>query len=464
LKTEDKTLERNIIAQSVNDEKSCATVMSLLRKQDFYHHASEFEALQDMYDNGKPIDTVCFIQELRGRDIDTPLTHILMGDNLYGSIDYHISELRKHTKARQLAKIANLIRNALTSENVNVDDLSEHVLQTIDEIENLELEGAEEIITPKQQAQRMMDTLEEVLDDAKRKKKCIYTSSAALNRATGGFEDGDMVIISGPTGGGKTAFASNIMRDIAIDQSKPVLYINTEMSQKQLDLRWASIITESYAINNTNLRNGKLNNADLQEVTRAISRMSESEFYLTTIPDLHITKMLAIIRKYVRKHNIKVVVIDYIGRIETSNANKRDEEWRQMLKAAKKIKTIAQQLKIVCFMVAQINKDGDLAQSRQMENECDLHLQIRELDDKEKNDADDYFDTGLDIRKARNSRKGLIPCRFAGEKLKFFFDHDEAQRHHEYTLGKSTQIPGRDNGSDDEKNGDSEYYRGRRRH
>ena len=136
-----------------------------------------------------------------------------------------------------------------------------------------------------------------------------------MNTATGGFEAGNLVIISGEIGGGKSAFAMNCVRNIASTQNKPELFINTEMSQKQIDLSWAALITENYEITNTNLRNGQLTNGQLSEVMTAVGEMARSEFYLATI------------RRFVVKHQIKAVVIDYGGRIDTMNSDK--DEWRQ---------------------------------------------------------------------------------------------------------------------------------------
>lgn len=56
------------------------------------------------------------------------------------------------------------------------------------------------------------------------------------------MEAGDLVILSGETGGGKSAFAANLARDIAVTQKQPLLYINNEMSADQMALRWSALI------------------------------------------------------------------------------------------------------------------------------------------------------------------------------------------------------------------------------
>jgi len=356
----------------------------------------------------------------------------LCGENIYHALDHNLGELKRLGKARRLLKVANAIQLALHSETTAVENVLDYLSNELLEIEFGD--RLDELATPQQQAARMLETLEEVLDTDRRNARHIYTSCISLNTATGGFEAGDLVIISGETGGGKSAFAMNCVRDIAITQNKPVLFINTEMSQKQIDLRWAALITDNYEITNTNLRNGQLTDAQLSEVMTAVGDMARSEFYLATIPDLSVAKLLATIRRFVAKHHIKAVVIDYVGRIDTMNSDK--DEWRQLKSAAQKLKTLAQKLGLVIFMVAQQNSEGQLAGSKQMEYEADLHLKVRPLTEKESAKTPDYFNYALDIRKSRSSKKGVTPCRFIGDKLKFSFNATDARKHYEFCLGK----------------------------
>ena len=435
MKIEDRQIERNLIAQAIASYDSCSELLSEVSEQDFYHHAAEYKALEKMFNEGKPVDAVSYVQELRLNEIDTPLEYILTGDNVCGSFSYHLREIKKLTKARRLMRISHAIKSAMNSEETDVDAVFDYLTNEILEIEIGQ--RVDDMATPAEQAERMMDTLDEVLDDKRRTAKQVLTSCDALNYATGGFESGDLVIISGATGGGKSALAMNFVNDIAIKQKKPVLFINTEMSQKQIDLRWTAIITDDYGINNTNLRNGVLTDRQVSEAMAAIGKMRESEFYLKTIPDLTVAKMLSTVRRFVTKRKIKAVVIDYVGRIDTMNNSK--DEWRQLKSAAQKLKTMAQKLGVVVFMVAQQNAEGQLAGSKQMEHEADLHLHIRPLTEKELESTDDYFDFALDVKKARSAKRGVTPCKFIGEKLKFVFDAASAKRYCEYVLDKKHQ-------------------------
>lgn len=57
---------------------------------------------------------------------------------------------------------------------------------------------------------------------------------------------------------------------------------------------------------------------------------------------------------------IKLVVLDYIGRMD--RVNRDAKEWEELHQICKTLKTIAQQLDIAVIVFAQLNDDGALIQ------------------------------------------------------------------------------------------------------
>ena len=87
-----------------------------------------------------------------------------------------------------------------------------------------------------------------------------------------------------------------------------------------------------------------------------------------------------------------------------------------------RLKTLAQELKIVVFLVLQLNKNGDLQLAKAVENELDLHLSIQPMDENEIRAELARLSTcnyKLNILKGRNAPRGWIPLRFDGPKLRF---------------------------------------------
>ena len=124
------------------------------------------------------------------------------------------------------------------------------------------------------------------------------------------------------------------------------------------------------------------------------------------------------------QHGIRLLAVDYIGRVDTMNSSKDD--WKQLLSAAKKLKTVGQKYGLVVLMVAQNDKSGNLAMASYMEHEADLHLHVRPLDEKEQAKYGDPWNYTVQIKKGRSAPKGLIPVRYVGNKLTFVYDKEVA--------------------------------------
>lgn len=429
----DLELEGQVIATMLYYPDCLNYGLAEIKKDDFSDslHKHIFDVIRQMYDKDETVNAVTVYEKIKEVAKSNNQRWLYLRDNYIpssGTFDFYVKRLKQLTKSRSLMKLAQDIVNGVNNKQ-DIEELSAKVETEIYEISANT--AADPILTPKEQAERILETVAKRMDETTRNNASIYTSFKQLNFMTGGFDGGDLVIISGPTGGGKTTLAQNFIRDISIVQRLPSLHINTEMSQQQIDLRWSAMLSRDWSVNNTTLRAGAITQEQFSVLASDMDAMYKSELYSITIPDLTVPKMLSTIRRFVMQKKIRALVVDYIGRIDTMNSNKDD--WKQLLSAAKKLKTISQQFGLVTFMIAQNNSEGNLAMAGYMEHEADCHLHVRPMSEKE---AGEYGQRGetwwnyiLAIKKGRSSRTGNIPVRFAGEKLTFLMDEMEAKKH-----------------------------------
>lgn len=380
-----------------------------------------------MWQKEQPVNAITVYEEIKSVAKGRGTSWMSLKDAYWprGTFTDMVRRLADFSKARKLVVIAEAAIRACRDK-----ELVDTILETLEsELFNLSGgENREDVITPRQQAEDILSVVAERMDEKSRNKKCLYTASFELNTATGGLEAGDLVIISGPTGGGKTALAQNIVKDIAITQKVSSLYVNTEMSKEQMALRWAAILSGDDAVNNTSLRAGRITDEQFGTLTSDLDPMYKGGLHTVTIPELTITKMMSVIRRYSMQHAIRLVAVDYIGRVDTMNSNKDD--WKQLLSAAKKLKTIGQKYGLVVLMVAQNDKSGNLAMASYMEHEADLHLHVRPLEEKEQRQlAGAPWNYAVVIKKGRSAPKGLIPVRYVGNKLTFVYDEEVAKHY-----------------------------------
>lgn len=379
-------------------------------------HREMFRLLLDTYVLGGRTDVIGLSVESKSevdRITGSWVTYCTGKLVLPSNIDIYIKKLKEATKKRKLFSLSEMIKTELEKEEMPLEELAQKVEIALIEREKT---AEREYLSPGAMFEKCKSVIAERMDEASRTRKVINTGFGRLNKLTGGFEAGDLIILSGETGGGKSAFAANLAKDIAIVQKQPLLYINSEMSAEQMALRWASLLGD---VKHSDLRNGVISEDCHAEILADLEVIKKSHLHTATIPDLKISSVLSEIKRAKRRYQARVVIVDYIGRVDMENASKDD--WQVMTGAARKLKTIAQQEQLVVIMIAQLNTNGKLAQASYMSHEADLWLSIREPNEDElKSEQLPWWNRFLEIKKARNARTGKIKMKFRGERMRFY--------------------------------------------
>jgi replicative DNA helicase len=405
-------LQSKIIAGIVQNEESREIAFAKLTKEHFLLpvFGEQFEILRKMGERGEEISIITAVQSRAAGYDAMRLTEMLFVRPK--EMEYLVDRLIDiYAGNKALSELNNARESLEYHDTADVLDSLCLKLSTLSEREE-----KEQVIDGKEQSLRALKHIEEAASKEMRSKSVIYTRLKKLNFVSGGFESGDLVIISGRTGTGKSAFCQNLALSIAVEQKIPYLYINSEMSEKQINFRYAAMLSKDPAVTMQVIRAGELKDNQYTTVIEAMDRLYNSKMYSVSIPDLRIEKVLSVCRAYKRKVGLRAVAVDYVGRVDLTG--KEDKEWQYLVSAARKLKTMAQQLDLVVFMVAQAKKDGGLQQASYMENEADLHLSLEQMDDAEmvKFAPYNYF---VNVCKARNAPRCQIKMRFVGEKLLF---------------------------------------------
>jgi replicative DNA helicase len=166
------------------------------------------------------------------------------------------------------------------------------------------------------------------------------TGLTSINEKIGGLHDSDLIILAGRPGMGKTSLATNIAfnaadrlrRDIAdgIAPEKSVgaacAFFSLEMSADQLATR---ILAEQSGISSEALRMGKISREDFQQLSYASQRLAELPLYIDDTPALSISALRTRARRLKRRHDIGLVVVDYLqllqGQRQPGQRNFRDQ-------------------------------------------------------------------------------------------------------------------------------------------
>jgi replicative DNA helicase len=128
-----------------------------------------------------------------------------------------------------------------------------------------------------------------------------------LDKAIGGYNAGDMIVVAGRPGMGKTAIALTFAHDFALRDGR-ALFLSLEMSNEQLAKRYVSLIGQ---IPNGRIRNHSLYKEEIDNVQQFLNTPPMT-FHIDDDPDTSLQMIRGKCKLHKAKHGLDLVIIDYI--------------------------------------------------------------------------------------------------------------------------------------------------------
>ena len=204
--------------------------------------------------------------------------------------------------------------------------------------------------------------LEHVSKSVERVLDSMRNPSAAARRFTTGFRELDkmlsggigekhLVIVAGKAGEGKTTVAMNILTNMA-EAGVPCGVFSLEMDGYELALRAGLSVSRRCA-----------------DVEDAMGKIAGLPIWVSDNPDRTAESIRAAMRLMALKHGIKAVVVDYIQLIGVGPT--RDSRERQVANMSRSLKLAAKENGMAVIALSQLNDDGQLRESRAIEQDAD---------------------------------------------------------------------------------------------
>jgi replicative DNA helicase len=236
-----------------------------------------------------------------------------------------------------------------------------------------------------------------------------------LDKYIGGYNEGDLIVVAGRPGMGKTAIALTLTKEFSQIGGK-ALFISLEMSNEQLAKRYISLIGD---IANWKIRNGQLRENEILQVCD-IANSQTIEFFIDDDVDSRIGQIKAKAKLHKSTKGLNLLVIDYIQLIKGTKTNREQE----IAEISRTLKLLAKELKITVMILAQLSRKSeeradkrpmlsDLRESGAIEQDADIVMfpfrpMYYEQEKPEMEEAE------LIIAKNRNGECVTIPTYFEG--------------------------------------------------
>ncbi|MGQ4572827.1 replicative DNA helicase [Leuconostoc pseudomesenteroides] len=396
----------------VKSENAMIEASAILAPDDFYRQANQtiFKAMQSLVEDNRPIDMLT---------LQDKLNSMQQLDNV-GGMPY-LAEISESTaSAANLKHYANIVREkAILRKMIDTltrsmslaydaaepsEDLLDQLSRSIDTI--AENRGSEDF-------RKIKDVIREYqanLDEAVKNDSDVVglsTGFPEMDKITHGFRNDQMIVFGARPAVGKTAFVLNIARNVAKNEQVPVVIFEMEMSATDIVGR---LLAGEGSIDSNHLTTGQMTQEDWQALTLAMQSLAQMQIYMDDTAGIKINQISAKLHQLERDllnemspedrvlnpHPIGLVVIDYLGLIESNNTESRQQAVSEV---SRSIKKLAKELSTPIIALAQLSRGveqrtdkrpilSDLRDSGSIEQDADI-VAFLYRDDYSRDDGED---------------------------------------------------------------------------
>lgn len=408
-----------------------------LADEDFYRedHRTIFRAIAALMGNAKPCDYLTVVEQLKheGKLEEAGgmayLGELANNTPSAANVLAYAEIVRERSVLRSLIAAGNDIAElGFRPDGRSQEELVDHAEQKVFGIREQGAKAHSQF----QPIHSLMDMVEATVDRLSKGGTLsgLETGIIDLDRMTNGLRPGELIIVAGRPGMGKTSFAMNIAEHAAIALKEPVAVFSMEMSGEQLALR---VLSSFGRIDQTKLRSGQMDDHDWAKMTSASSLIREAPLFIDETGALSPMDLRARARRLARQHGVKLILVDYIQLMQIPGS--RDGRTAEISAISRNLKALAKELNVPIIALSQLSREvekrenkrpimSDLRESGSIEQDADLILFIYRgayYKRKEGLEASPDEDNTAEviIAKQRSGPTGTVKTAFLGKYTRF---------------------------------------------
>jgi len=283
----------------------------------------------------------------------------------------------------------------------------------------------------------LLPIVQQQMEDYKRGKAQLTglsTGFGYLDKLIGGMRGGEMLVICGRPGEGKTAFGMNICANVAVKDDS-VLIFSLEMSALELARR---VLFAEADADMQMWRTGYTSQEDLPDLSDTINDLKNWGMHIDERPALTMNQVRSKARQAKLMHGIKLIMVDYLQLAKGEEGrNSQYSREQEVASVSRGIKQMAKELDVPVIACAQLNRNAaqsrnqrptlaDLRESGQIEQDADMVAALWPVPEtEESNESQKHWSkhesrTDLLILKQRSGPTGHAEFTFKKSSIRFF--------------------------------------------
>lgn len=359
-------------------------------------HKAIYNAILKIETMGETVDPILVLNQLKQENIFDEaagkqyLAQLAAVVPSTANLNAYVKIIKDKYFKRELISVSNEILRETSEEEAEADTLLDSAEQKIYNIRQGKSSGDAsrlgDIVMDK-----VYDHLNKLNSPDREKYLGIPTGFSDLDRMISGLNKSDLIIVGARPAMGKTSFALNVARNVAVQAKRKVLFFSLEMTKEQLAQR---VISTEARIKGLKMRNGLLDEDDWMRLSTAAAALNDVPLYFDDTSSISVNEMKARVR---RMRDVDCVIIDYLQLMKSPS--KTESRVQEVSEITRNLKLMAKDLEIPVIVLAQLARGteargkshrpqlSDLRESGSIEQDADIVLMLY---------REDYYSDGQD--------------------------------------------------------------------
>ena len=428
----DREAERAVLGALLMDTEVIPRVMSILGESPdaFFttDHQIIYSAVVAVYNQDQKADILLVADHLKKTDQLKRVGGTIYLYDLQARIvetentEFHARIVRDASTRRQILLASQQMKGWVHNTGIGIDELTDEIQRKVLEI------GRERVSSDYHSFESLLpDVMADVVAAKEGNPPGIPTGFTDYDILTQGLQPGEMTVIAGRPGMGKSTFVMNIAQNIAYDQDLPVAIFSLEMPKQQVGMRILAAKTRTHF---SKLRGGCIADEKLVELVKETESLrSGAQNILINDDSLLNVQSLRVKARRMKTENehLAAVIVDHLQIMRPSR--EPQSEYEMITEISRELKALAAELDISVIVCSQLNREVERQQNRRpkladlrgsggIEQDADVVAFLY---------RDEYYDDKTEqpgiaellVRKHRNGATGDITLQFNPETMSF---------------------------------------------
>lgn len=428
-------LEEAVLGAMLLEPQACRLAMAIIKSPDIFYkdqHKIIYKAIASLYADNHPVDILTVTEQLKktgeleasgGAYYVSVLTNNVSSS---ANTEYHIAIILQKWLRREMIRLfSEGIKESFEDSDDVFEALDRYSIGLIDLYNTLNVSSVQSV------GDIARENLHAIINANGEEVIGIPTGFVVVDKLINGFQKGDLIIIAGRPGMGKTAFGVSVVVNTSIGFNIPSGIISLEMTKAQLVMRIQTILS---GIQYQDLKGGRIDAYQKNKVTEETNHLVNAPIYIDDTPSLSLIQVRAKALDMVKRFGVKILFVDYLQLMSGSGKRGQNRE-QEVSEISRGLKALAKELDIPVVAFSQLSRKveerggdkkpklSDLRESGAIEQDADLVIFLYRpeyygiYEDEEGNST---LDTGVVIvEKHRNGSLGERRLMFKKQLMRF---------------------------------------------